>query len=99
MPVPNPPPYLDFIPYESLTHSLDDIRTFYSTPSPQRDIDHPYIHLNAAMMSRYVADSISLTHNMLTQLQTQIPAEDVHSALSLLPADTLIPYEPPLGDS
>lgn len=98
VPSPNPPPYLDFIPHDSLTHSLDDIRTFYSTPSPQRNIDHPYVHLNEAAMGRYVADTVVLAHKLIVQLQGDVPPEGVHSAISLLAPDDLLPYEPPLGD-
>ncbi len=98
VPAPNPPPYLDFVPHEALTHSLSEIRTFYSTPSPQRNIDHPYVHLNEAAMARYVDDSVVLAYKLIVQLQNAVPAEGVHSAVRLLGVDELQPYAPPLGD-
>ena len=99
MTTPNPLLYLPFVSYDGLTHSLDHIRTFYSTPKPEHNIDHPYVYLNETMMSRYVEDNAALILKLYHLLQTQPPSDDLNSAIPLLDAADLAPYPPPLGDT
>jgi len=99
MTTPNPPPYLSFVSYDGLTHSLNHIRTFYSIPKPEHNINHPYIYLNERVMSRYVKDSAALIFKLYTLLQTHPPLDGLNSAIQLLDAAEIAPYEPPFGDS
>jgi hypothetical protein len=95
---PNPPTYLPFLSPEGLDHSLDHIRAFYSAPSSQHNIDHPYIYLNESMMSRYVGDSAALILKIHHLMQTNPPLDGLNSAIRLLDSVDFTPYEPPLGD-
>jgi len=98
MTTPNPSPYLEFISPDGLTHSLNHIRTFYGSPNPQHNIDHPYIYLNEAMMQRYVEDTAALILKLCTLLQANPPLHNLNSAVRLLNADDYAPYPPPFGD-
>ncbi len=99
MTTPNPPPYLpSFLSYEGLTHSLNHIRTFYSTPDPHHNLDHPYRYLNAASMNRYVEDTAALILKLYHLLQTHPPPDDLNTAVRLLDATDYAPYPLPLGD-
>ncbi len=98
MTTPNPPTYMPFVSADGLTYSLDHIRTFYSTPNPERNIDHAYIYLNETTMSRYVEDSVQAILKLYKRLQLRPALDGLNSAVSLLDEDDLTPYEPPLGD-
>jgi hypothetical protein len=100
MTTPNPPPYLPFLSPEGLAHSLDHIRTFYSTPNPQRNLNHPYIYLNEAAMNRFVKDCTRTLIKMYFRVvsQTRPPLDGLTSFLSLSDTADLAPYEMPLGD-
>ena len=98
MPAVNPPAYLPFLAEDALHLQLDYIRRFYSEPDPGGALDRPYPFLNEATMSRYVNDSVQVIldiHQNLNQLAQQ---NNSHTALALIPAEKLQPYEPPLGD-
>ncbi len=94
----NPPPYLPFVSHEGLTHTLDHIRTFYSTPNAQHNIDHPYLYMNETTMSRYVADTAALILKLVHLLQTNPPMNGLNSSVRLLDAADYAPYPPPFGD-
>ncbi|MBI1278243.1 MAG: hypothetical protein GC179_08965 [Anaerolineaceae bacterium] len=96
MTTPNPPPYLPFVSHDGLTHSLDHIRHFYSTSQP--DIDHPYLYLNQAMMSRYIEDTAALIIKLIDLLQANPPLHSLNSSIRLLKVSDYAPYEPPFGD-
>jgi hypothetical protein len=98
MTTPNPPPYLSFISHDGLTHSLDHIRSFYSAPNPQHNIDHPYIYLNEATMSRYIEDTAALILKLINLLQANPPLNGHNSSIRLLDPAEYVPYEPPFGD-
>ncbi|MEP6986470.1 MAG: hypothetical protein ABI970_12775, partial [Chloroflexota bacterium] len=98
MTTPNPPTYLPFLSVEGFTHSLDHIRTFYSTVNPEHNLDHPYIYLNEAGMNRWVDDTFHTVvklHFLLVS-RDYPPLEDLNSAVSLLDATDIAPYEFPL---
>jgi len=99
MTTPNPPPYLSFVSYEGLTHSLEHIRTFYGTPNPKRNLDHSYIYLNEAHMRRYVEDTAALIFKLIHLLQTNPPLDGLNTAVRLLDTADFAPYELPLGDA
>jgi hypothetical protein len=98
MTTPNPPPYLPFVSQAGLEHSLNHIRTFYSQPDPQHNLDHPYLHLNETTMSRYIEDTAALIHKLVHLLQANPPLDHLNSAIRLLDAADYAPYPPPFGD-
>jgi len=98
MRVPNPPPYLPFLPDGALSQQLDYIRNYYSNPGA-RMLDRPYPYLNEATMARYVDDT---THALLTihhALQGGWHPDGMPTALVMLPSDAIAVYPPPLGDT
>ncbi|HUS13661.1 MAG TPA: hypothetical protein VM536_01470 [Chloroflexia bacterium] len=99
VPAPNPPSDLPFVPDAALHHQLDHIRGYYSAPDPDvMPLDRPYPYLNAAAMDRFVADATAAVLQMLDILQARRAPPDGATALDLLPADQIAPYDPPLGD-
>lgn len=95
---PNPPPYLEFLPEESLHHQLDYIRGFYAKPDPRWELDRPYPYLNQKTMDRFVQESVSSLIYIYDQLDRLASLGKTHSALDLLPEEALRAYDPPLGD-
>lgn len=98
MRAPNPAPRLPFISAAALHQQLDYIRKYYSQPDPSWVLDRPYPYLNEAAMARYVADSTAALLALHARLQAGPPPVGAASALSLLPAEAVAPYPPPLGD-
>ncbi len=98
MTTPDPPAYLPFVSQEGLTHSLDHIRRFYSTPNAQHNIDHAYIYLNETTMQRYIEDTATLIFKLYALLQANPPLNSLNSCIRLLRAAEYAPYPPPFGD-
>lgn len=98
LPAPNPPLYLPFLTREGLDHSLNHIRTWYSTPDPERVLDRAYPYLNEATMSRYVDDTAASILNVHYALAGKPDLSGMNTAVALLDPAELEPYAPPLGD-
>jgi hypothetical protein len=98
LPTPEPAVDLPFLTEQGVQFSLDHIRTFYSTPDPSLDLDRHYPYLSAATMQRYVEDAVTAIRTVLDALATHPTLDGQTTALFLLPAESLAPYPPPLGD-
>ncbi len=95
--VPNPPSYLTFIPMNAIHNQLDYIRKYYSQPNPSRVLDRAYPYLNEVMMARFVSDTTQALlkiHNGVSEFSVLSGS----SALAMLSAQEIAPYDPPLGD-
>jgi hypothetical protein len=97
MTTPNPPAYFPFLSEVGLHHSLDHIRKFYSEDNGH-DLVRSYPYLNETTMSRYVADSTAAVLKIYARLQEMPALANTQTALPLLRAQEISPYEPPLGD-
>jgi hypothetical protein len=96
---PDPPPMLPFLREYAIHHSLNHIRQFYSELHSKLVLDRSYPFLNERTMSRYVDDTVATIHTILLALAEKPDLTDASSALVLLPEDSLVPYQPPLGDA
>ncbi|MHB1354802.1 MAG: zinc dependent phospholipase C family protein [Anaerolineae bacterium] len=95
--IPILPPYLPFLDWESLYEQYDYMRNFYQQP-PERPLDRCYRYLNATTMDRCVADSSRKIAWLVEVLKKKAPPVTDPSALALLSAEDLLPYDAPLGD-
>ncbi len=94
---PNPRSPLPFIPDAAFHHQMDYIRGFYSHPKDAWFTPRKYPYLNERTMTRFVDDSVEIMRALLPLLPTLDDAAE--SALALVPAAALRPYEPPIGDA
>ena len=98
LPAPNPPVELPFLTERGVHFSLDHIRGFYGEPDPKMNLDRTYPYLNADTLARYVRDAAGAYLAIHEALAANPDPNGLHSALFLLPSDTLSPYPAPLGD-
>lgn len=99
LPAPNPSVELPFLSERGVHFSLDHIRSFYSQPNPDRQLDRPYTYLNADTLTRYVDDAVTACLDILHQLAQPVDIADLPTAIRLLPEYSLTPYDAPLGDT
>ncbi len=97
----NPPSGLPFIPDTAFHHQMDYIRGFYSRPEELWFAPRKYPYLNEQSMARFVQDAVEFVKTILDKrsLLDEAAAALQESALFLLPAGRLLPYEGPLGDA
>lgn len=96
-PVPNPPSYLPFIHENALHQQYDYIRKFYSEYNPYWFEERKYPYLNESTMSRVVNDTVNATLLILEKVK-KTDLKSLQSSTQILPAETMLPYEMPLGD-
>ncbi len=96
----NPPSCLPFIPDAAFHHQMDYIRGFYSDPEELWFEPRKYPYLNEQNMARIVQDAVELVKAILEKRPDldEPAAASQESALFLLPAERLLPYDGPLGD-
>ncbi len=95
---PNPPQYLPFVSERALNHQLDYIRKFYSEPDPTWVLDRPFPYLNEATMSRWIAGTSASLLKIYRRFDELAALNGTPSALALIDASELAPYDSPLGD-
>lgn len=94
----NPPQYLPFVTEPALNQQLDYIRKYYSEPDPTRVLDRPFPYLNEATMSRWIADTSAALLKIYRRFNQLAALNGAPSALALVDASELAPYDSPLGD-
>ncbi|MBX3083752.1 MAG: hypothetical protein KF716_19115 [Anaerolineae bacterium] len=95
---PNPPCYFPFLVESALHSQLNDIRTFYAQPDPDRVLDRAYPYLNAATMDRYVGETVAAIMSIYQHISEHGAPADHGSSIMLLTAADRAPYPPPIGD-
>jgi len=98
MPAPNPPAYLPFIPLNALHQQLGYIRAYYSKPDGDRKLDRAYPFLNEATMTRFVDDTTRALAHIHARLDDLPTLNESTTALAVLDARAIAPFDPPLGD-
>jgi hypothetical protein len=95
---PNPPSYLPFIKENALHQQYNHIRKFYGEPDPEFFIERKFPYLNEMTMTRIVDDTVKATLFVIEELKS-INIQTLQSSSEILPAEFMLPYEMPLGDT
>jgi hypothetical protein len=96
-PTPNPPSYLPFIRENALHQQYDYIRKFYGEYDPYWFEDRKYPYLNENTMSQVVHDTVRATLFILEKIK-ETDLRNLQSSTQILPPETMLPYQMPLGD-
>lgn len=96
-PTPNPPSYLPFIREIALHQQYDYIRKFYGEYDPYWFEDRKYPYLNENTMSQVVHDTVRATLFILEKIK-ETDLRNLQSSTQILPPETMLPYQMPLGD-
>jgi hypothetical protein len=89
---------LPFIPLNALHQQLGYIRAYYSKPDGDRKLDRAYPFLNEATMTRFVDDTTRALAHIHARLDDLPTLNESTTALAVLDARAIAPFDPPLGD-
>ena len=98
LPQPIPQSPLPFIQQVSFENQMQFIRTFYSQPSPDWQLDRPFPYLNEVTMNRYVEETGACMLKIMRLLPACSPPAALTSATLLLSSSETAGFLPPLGD-
>lgn len=89
---------LPIMPQKAFDVQMKYIKTYYTSPDPERILDRAFPYLNDQTLDRFVGEASSASLKIIQLVKANHHSAFMNSSLSLLSSAETSAYEPPLGD-